>query len=146
MKNPSGSFMLIGRNGVSPEDLAAHRGVMSEAIVIVVIVSATTLAVVGFGVGIYNRLIRSQVQTREAWSGIDVQLRRRTSLAPNLVESVRGYAVHERSVFDETHDGAEPPVRSRRELPRAPRVEQFSGPERSADRHRREDRVRAAVL
>jgi LemA protein len=74
---------------------------MSEAIVIVVIVSATTLAVVGFGVGIYNRLIRSQVQTREAWSGIDVQLRRRTSLAPNLVESVRGYAVHERSVFDE---------------------------------------------
>jgi LemA protein len=69
--------------------------------VIVVIVSAMALAVVGAGAGLYNRLIRAQVQTREAWSGIDVQLRRRTSLAPNLVESVKGYATHERSVFEE---------------------------------------------
>ena len=42
--------------------------------------------------GIYNGLIRSRVRTREAWSGIDVQLKRRASLIPNLVETVKGYA------------------------------------------------------
>lgn len=52
-------------------------------------------------VGIYNRLVRLSVQTKEAWSGIAVQLRRRASLIPNLVETVKGYASHERAVFDE---------------------------------------------
>lgn len=50
---------------------------------------------------VYNRLVRSQVLTREAWSGIDVQLRRRASLVPSLVETVAGYASHERGVFAE---------------------------------------------
>lgn len=49
----------------------------------------------------YNSLIRSQKRTQEAWSGIDVQLRRRASLVPNLVETVRGYAEHEREVFEQ---------------------------------------------
>ncbi len=51
--------------------------------------------------GIYNRLVRASVRTKEAWSGIDVQLRRRESLIPNLVETVKGYASHERAVFEE---------------------------------------------
>jgi LemA protein len=50
--------------------------------------------------GIYNGLIRSRVRTREAWSGIDVQLKRRADLIPNLVETVRGYAAHERQTFE----------------------------------------------
>ena len=50
--------------------------------------------------GIYNGLIRSRVRCREAWSGIDVQLRRRASLIPNLVETVKGYAAHERQVLE----------------------------------------------
>jgi len=41
------------------------------------------------------------VRTREAWSGIDVQLKRRANLIPNLVETVRGYAAHERGTFEE---------------------------------------------
>ncbi|MFL6281492.1 MAG: LemA family protein [Vicinamibacterales bacterium] len=49
----------------------------------------------------YNGLVRSQKRTQEAWSGIDVQLRRRASLVPNLVEAVRGYAEHERETFEE---------------------------------------------
>jgi len=49
----------------------------------------------------YNSLIRSQKRMQEAWSGIDVQLRRRASLVPNLVETVRGYAEHERDVFEQ---------------------------------------------
>ena len=50
--------------------------------------------------GMYNGLIRSRVRTREAWSGIDVQLKRRASLIPNLVETVKGYASHEREVLE----------------------------------------------
>ncbi len=50
--------------------------------------------------GMYNGLIRSRVRTREAWSGIDIQLKRRANLIPNLVETVRGYAAHERQTFE----------------------------------------------
>ena len=49
----------------------------------------------------YNSLVRSQKYVQEAWSGIEVQLRRRASLVPNLVEAVRGYAEHEREVFEQ---------------------------------------------
>jgi len=52
-------------------------------------------------VGIYNRLVRLRALVREAFSGIIVQLRRRADLVPNLVETVQGYATHEREVFDE---------------------------------------------
>jgi LemA protein len=50
---------------------------------------------------LYNGLVLSRNRTREAWSGIDVQLKRRSSLIPNLVETVRGYARHEHEVFAE---------------------------------------------
>ncbi len=50
---------------------------------------------------IYNGLVRSKVRTDEAWSDITVQLKRRSDLIPNLVESVKGYAKHEKSVFEE---------------------------------------------
>ena len=53
------------------------------------------------GILLYNSLILGRNRTREAWSGIDVQLKRRSSLIPNLVESVRGYAKHEHAVFSE---------------------------------------------
>lgn len=50
---------------------------------------------------LYNSLVLARNRTREAWSGIDVQLKRRSSLIPNLVETVRGYAKHEHEVFSE---------------------------------------------
>jgi LemA protein len=49
----------------------------------------------------FNGLVRSQKRTQEAWAGIDVQLRQRASLIPNLVEAIRGYAEHERDVYEE---------------------------------------------
>lgn len=52
-------------------------------------------------VAIYNRLVTLNVRTDEAWSDIDVQLKRRYDLIPNLVETVKGYAKHEKSVFEE---------------------------------------------
>ena len=48
----------------------------------------------------YNGLIRLKNQTNEAWSDIDVQLKRRYDLIPNLVETVKGYATHEREAFE----------------------------------------------
>ena len=48
----------------------------------------------------YNGLVTTRQRVREAWSGIDVQLKRRASLIPNLVETVKGYAAHERGTFD----------------------------------------------
>src|SRR5437773_2862456 len=54
-----------------------------------------------YGVFTYNRLVRMRVRTENAWSQIDVQLRRRYDLLPSLVEAVKGYAAHEREVFEE---------------------------------------------
>jgi len=48
----------------------------------------------------YNRLVTLRNRTKEAWSDIDVQLKRRYNLIPNLVETVKGYAAHEREVFE----------------------------------------------
>jgi LemA protein len=52
-------------------------------------------------IGIYNRLVRLRALVKEGFSGITVQLRRRADLIPNLVETVQGYATHEREVFEE---------------------------------------------
>jgi len=73
---------------------------MTTAIIVGVIVGIIVLTAF-IVVGIYNGLVRSRNRVREAWSGIDVQLRRRASLIPNLVETVKGYAAHERKVFEE---------------------------------------------
>ena len=51
-------------------------------------------------VGVYNSLIRTKNHVNEAWSDIDVQLKRRYNLIPNLMETVKGYAKHEREVFE----------------------------------------------
>jgi len=65
------------------------------------VILLAALFVIGFLiVGIYNRLIRLRVRTEDAWSSIDVQLKRRYDLIPNLVETVKGYAKHERETLD----------------------------------------------
>ncbi len=52
-------------------------------------------------VTLYNRLVRLRNRTENAWSQVDVQLKRRYDLIPNLVETVKGYAAHERQTFEE---------------------------------------------
>ncbi len=54
-----------------------------------------------FAVAIYNRLVRARNLVEEAWSGMDVQLKRRTDLIPNLVETAKGYMQHERNVLEQ---------------------------------------------
>jgi LemA protein len=65
-----------------------------------VILGLIVLAVLWF-IAIYNRLVAMRQMVRNAWAQIDVQLKRRADLIPNLVETVKGYAAHERGVFEE---------------------------------------------
>jgi LemA protein len=65
------------------------------------IVGAVLGAIAVYAIAIYNRLVRQRNLVREGWSGIDVQLKRRTELVPNLVETVKAYAAHERGLFEE---------------------------------------------
>ena len=56
--------------------------------------------IVVFVIGLYNRLVTMRQRVREAWADIDVQLKRRWDLIPNLIETVKGYAAHERQTFE----------------------------------------------
>lgn len=69
---------------------------MTELLVLLVIVGG----VLFYFVGIYNNLVRLKVATENAWSQIDVQLKRRHDLIPNLVETVKGYASHEQETLE----------------------------------------------
>jgi LemA protein len=69
---------------------------MEVAIVVLVLVALVAIV----GLGIYNGLVQGRIKVREAWSGVGVQLQRRAELVPNLVETVRGYASHERQTLE----------------------------------------------
>lgn len=66
--------------------------------IIVVIVLAVIIAAIL--IGIYNSLVKLNIRVDEAWSDITVQLKRRLDLIPNLVDTVKGYAAHEKGVFE----------------------------------------------
>jgi LemA protein len=65
------------------------------------IFTAVLVAIALYAIVVFNRLIRQRNMAREGWSGIDVQLKRRTDLVPNLVATVQAYAAHERTVLEE---------------------------------------------
>lgn len=69
---------------------------MTPLIIILVIVGLLVLVVIGM----YNGLVKAKVRVDESWSDITVQLKRRADLIPNLVEAVKGYAKHEKEVFE----------------------------------------------
>ena len=64
------------------------------------IVLAIVAIVVLYVIALYNGLVKLKNRVKEAWSDIDVQLKRRYNLIPNLVETVKGYATHERELFE----------------------------------------------
>jgi len=71
-----------------------------EAVIVLLVILGVIVVLGLILVGMYNGLVRSRLRCREAWSGIDVQLKRRSSLIPNLIETVRGYAAHERETLE----------------------------------------------
>jgi LemA protein len=64
------------------------------------IILAVVVLVAFYAIAIYNKLIKLKNLVAEAWSGIDVQLKKRYDLIPNLVETVKGYAAHEKDTFE----------------------------------------------
>ena len=67
----------------------------------IVIIVGVLLLVGSVFVWIYNRLVRLRQNVHEAWSGIDTELQRRYDLIPSLVETVKGYAAHERATLEQ---------------------------------------------
>ena len=65
-----------------------------------IVLAAIAAALAAWGVSIYNGLVKRRNMAEEGWSGIDVQLKRRADLVPNLVETVKGYATHERELLE----------------------------------------------
>lgn len=65
-------------------------------IIVLVVIGALVIGLIG----LYNGLVKANVRVEEAWSDITVQLKRRFDLIPNLIETVKGYAAHEKQVFE----------------------------------------------
>lgn len=68
---------------------------------VLIAIAVIVVAVVLWAISAYNRLIRNRNLVQEGWSGIDVQLKRRANLIPNLLETVKGYMGHERGVLED---------------------------------------------
>lgn len=64
------------------------------------VILALVAAAAGYAIVIYNGLVKNRQMVEEGWSGIDVQLKRRTDLIPNLLETVKGYMTHERETLE----------------------------------------------
>jgi LemA protein len=89
------------RRGRSAKEIPMGAGLLGGAFLVVLLVLAGVVAVVALWfVFTYNGLVRLRNQVKNAWSQIDVQLKRRYDLIPNIVETVKGYAAHEKETFE----------------------------------------------
>ncbi len=66
-----------------------------------IIIGVVVLVIAWFVISVYNGLVTARNKVRNGWSQIDVQLKRRFDMIPNLVETVKGYASHEKGIFEE---------------------------------------------
>ena len=74
---------------------------MSPPVIILIVVGVVVLLPLIYVLAIYNRLVSIRAHMRESWSDVDVELKRRYELIPNLVETVKGYAAHERETLEQ---------------------------------------------
>jgi len=73
---------------------------MSGGLIGLIVVGVLVLVVVGWVVGVYNGLVRIRQHLKDSWAGVDVELKRRYDLIPNLVNTVKGYASHESETLE----------------------------------------------
>ena len=76
-------------------------GGLSTTATVIFIIFAVIILLVFYGIGVYNKLVNSRNKVKDQWAQIDVQLKRRADLIPNLVETVKGYAKHEKNTLTE---------------------------------------------
>ena len=86
---------------------------MGIGLIILIVLIGIILLFVFYGIGIYNKLIKLKTLVEEAWSGIDVQLKKRHDLIPNLVETVKGYASHEKETFQKVTEARNKAVKAK---------------------------------
>ena len=80
--------------------MAARMGSRMASVIVVIVIVVLVVLLALYYVGKRNSIIASRNRVDESWSGIDVQLKRRHDLVPNLVETVKGYAAHESQTFE----------------------------------------------
>jgi LemA protein len=80
--------------------LVFNLGAMEIVLMLALCVGAPIVILVIVGIGLYNGLVNRKVETENSWSQINVQLKRRYDLIPNLVETVKGYASHEKDTLE----------------------------------------------
>jgi len=80
--------------------LKALRASLAEGSMTGLIILAIVVAAIGYAIFVYNDLVSKRQLKEEGWSGIDVQLKRRTDMIPNLMETVKGYMGHERETLE----------------------------------------------
>lgn len=73
---------------------------MSGLVIGLIVIGVLVLIVGGWAMGIYNKLVRVRQHLKDSWSGVDVELKRRYDLIPNLVNAVKGYASHESETLE----------------------------------------------
>jgi LemA protein len=89
------------RQSFSNANVRRRKAARLEAFMLIGwIILGIIVVVVGYLIVAYNNLVRQKQLTQEGWSGIDVQLKRRADLIPNLMESVKGYMAHERDTLE----------------------------------------------
>jgi len=94
-------------------------------LILIIFLGIVTIVVLA-GIAIYNRLVRLRTTVRSSWSDIDVQLKKRYDLVPNLVETVRGYAAHERGVFEHVAEARSAAMRASSPADKAKAENMFS--------------------
>jgi len=73
---------------------------MNGIVIFFIVIGLVVLICIGWVVGVYNKLVNTRQHVKDAWSGVDVELKRRYDLIPNLVETVKGYASHESQTLE----------------------------------------------
>jgi LemA protein len=69
--------------------------------IIGIVALVIVVLIIGYAISVYNQLVIMRNKVKNSWAQIDVQLKRRFDLIPNLVETVKGYAAHEKDIFQE---------------------------------------------